>query len=116
MTVLVVIANPKNKMKKYLNIDQQQYKDFKYNIAFYTIVILIALVIAIISCGDGPHKKRKGEWKKHQIEYKYMHHDSIKAKRVKIWMERDTIHSDSAKQVRRKLWKKRMKQRKSYKK
>ena len=41
---------------------------------------------------------------------------SLRSKRVKIWMDRDTIHSDSAKQVRKKLWKKRMKQRKSYKK
>ena len=73
-------------MKKYL----------KFDIAFYTIVVLISLVIAIVSCGDGPHKKRKGE--------------------LKSWMDSDTIHSDSAKQVRRKLWKKRMKKRKDYKK
>ena len=93
-------------MKKYLNFD----------IAFYTIAVLLALAIVIISCGDGPHKKRKGEWKKHHIEYKSDHYDSLKVKRLKRWMDSDTIHSDSAKQVRRKLWKKRMKQRKLYKK
>ena len=93
-------------MKKYLNFD----------IAFYTIAILISLTVAIVSCGDGPHKKRKGEWKKHHIEYKSDHYDSLKAKRLKRWVDSDTIHSDSAKQVRKKLWKKRMKQRKDYKK
>ena len=96
-------------MKKYLNFD----------IAFYTVAILVSLAIAIVSCGDGPHKKRKGEWKKHHIECKSTHCDSLKSlrsKRVKIWMDSDTIHGDSAKQVRKKLWKKRMKQRKSYKK
>ena len=96
-------------MKKYL----------KFDIAFYTIVVLISLVIAIVSCGDGPHKKRKGEWKKHYTECKSTNCDSLKSlrsKRVKIWMDRDTIHSDSAKQVRKKLWKKRIKKRKDYKK
>ena len=96
-------------MKKYLNFD----------IAFYTIVVLISLAIAIVSCGDGPHKKRKGEWKKHHIECKSTNCDSLKSirvKRLKSWMDHDTIHSDSAKQVRMKLWKKRMKQRKHYKK
>ena len=91
-------------MKKYLNFD----------IAFYTVAILVSLAIAIISCGDGPHKKRKGEWKKHHIEYKSDHYDSFKVKKLKRWMDSDTIHSDSAKQVRRELWKKRMKQRKEH--
>ena len=91
-------------MKKYLNFD----------IAFYTVAILVSLAIAIVSCGDGPHKKRKGEWKKHHIEYKSDHYDSFKVKKLKRWMDSDTIHSDSAKQVRRELWKKRMKQRKEH--
>lgn len=36
-------------MKKYFNFD----------IAFYTVAILVSLAIAIVSCGDGPHKKEK---------------------------------------------------------
>ena len=86
-------------MKKYLNI-----------------AILVFLAIAIVTCGDGPHKKRKGEWKKHHIEYKSDHYDSLKVKRLKRWMDQDTIHSDSAKKVRMKLWKKRRKQKKDYRK
>lgn len=89
-------------MKKYLNFD----------IAFYTIAILISLAIAIVSCGDGPHKKRKGEWKKHHT----CKVCSVSKDPILIEYKSDTIHSDSAKQVRRKLWKKRMKQRKDYKK
>jgi len=99
-------------MKNYLNFD----------IAFYTIAILVSLAIAIVSCGDGPHKKRKGEWKKHHIEHKPTKSREWNAliklgeKQYKMQMDSDTIHSDSLKQVRRKLWKKRIKQRKDCKK
>ena len=62
-------------------------------IKYLILIVIICFGTFIIICGP-PHKKKKGEWKKHKMEMR---------------MKNDTIHTDSMKQVRMKMWREKRK-------
>jgi large-conductance mechanosensitive channel len=69
-------------------------------IKYFILILIICFVAFIIICGP-PHKKKKGEWKKHKMEMR---------------MKNDTIHTDSARTARMKIWKERKKHKRDSKK
>lgn len=63
-----------------------------------TYLLYTLLITAFFSCGN-PHKKKKGEWKKHKSElrmkYDTISNDSVRKARMKKWKEKKQHKNDS---------------------